>query len=163
MAERRPLNLNRIPGRASPLGNGRETSLTVTTTHLKMAQIERNGVPRSDKATLVEHYTRHGEFLTVVVIVQDPLYLTEPLIRSRDYVRDPVQQLGGYSCRPTVELETNKGRDYVPHYLPGNNASLHHAAERYGIPFESMLGGADTMYPEYASHLKALSASKVSK
>jgi hypothetical protein len=30
--------------------------LTVTTTHLKMGWIRRNGIPRSDKAVLTEHF-----------------------------------------------------------------------------------------------------------
>ena len=30
--------------------------LTITTTHLKTNYIRRNGVPRSDKATLTEHW-----------------------------------------------------------------------------------------------------------
>src|SRR5580693_7400460 len=40
--------------------------LTVTTTHLKMGWIRRNGVPRSDTATLVEHWIRHDNNLTLV-------------------------------------------------------------------------------------------------
>jgi hypothetical protein len=35
--------------------------LTVTTTHLKEGYLRRNGLPRSDKATLVEHWMRHGD------------------------------------------------------------------------------------------------------
>ena len=49
--------------------------LTVTTTHLKEGYLRRNGLPRSDKATLVEHWIRHGDFLTVTAIVTDPVYL----------------------------------------------------------------------------------------
>jgi len=32
--------------------------LTVTTTHLKVGWIQRNGVAHSDKATMTEHYMR---------------------------------------------------------------------------------------------------------
>ena len=41
--------------------------LTITTTHLKMGWIRRNGIPRSDKATVTEHLVRHGiAFATVM-------------------------------------------------------------------------------------------------
>jgi len=57
--------------------------LVVTTTHLKQSVIERNGVPRSDAATTVEHFMRYGDILTVVHIVYDPVFLEEPFIQSR--------------------------------------------------------------------------------
>ena len=41
--------------------------LTVTVTHLKEGYVRRNGLPRSDQATVTEHWMRHGDFLTVVV------------------------------------------------------------------------------------------------
>ena len=52
--------------------------LTVTVTHLKEGYLRRNGLPRSDKATLTEHWIRNGDFLTVLEIIRDPVYLTEP-------------------------------------------------------------------------------------
>ena len=57
--------------------------LTVTVTHLKEGYLRRNGLPRSDKATLTEHWIRNGDFLTVVTIVTDPVYLTEPFTDHR--------------------------------------------------------------------------------
>ena len=36
--------------------------LTVTTNHLKIGWIRRNGIPRSDRATVTEHWIRHGDF-----------------------------------------------------------------------------------------------------
>ena len=53
--------------------------LTVTVTHLKEGYLRRNGLPRSDKATVREHWIRNGDFLTVMTVVTDPVYLTEPL------------------------------------------------------------------------------------
>ena len=44
----------------------------MTITHLKEGYLRRNGLPRSDKATVVEHWTRHGDYLTVAVIMNDP-------------------------------------------------------------------------------------------
>jgi cyclase len=128
-------------------------TLTVTTTHLKMGQIERNGVPRSDQATLVEHYFRHGDVLTIVQIVTDPVYLTEPFMRSRNFVVTPNQQLNAYPCRPAVEI--NKPKHQVPHFLPGTNPYLNASTLRFKVPAQAARGGRDTMYPEYVLRLKS--------
>jgi hypothetical protein len=62
--------------------------LSVTTSHLKVGYIRRNGVARSDRARVTEHVIRHGNYLTIVSIVTAPVYLTEPFIRSSDYLLD---------------------------------------------------------------------------
>ncbi len=129
-------------------GRWEGTTLTVTTTHLKMGQIERNGVPRSDLATLVEHYMRHGDYLTIVQIVTDPVYLTEPFMRSRNFVWTPNQQLNAYPCRPAVEVDRPKHQ--VSHFLPGTNPHLTASTVRFKVPETAARGGAETMYPEYA-------------
>ncbi|MEQ1948057.1 MAG: MBL fold metallo-hydrolase [Bryobacteraceae bacterium] len=126
--------------------------LTVTTTHLKMAQVERNGVPRSDKATMVEHFMRYSDVITIVQIVTDPVYLTEPFIRSRNYVLAPRQQMGGYPCRPAMEI-ANRPKGFVPHYLPGTNPSLDASTRRFKVPAEAARGGAESTYPEYRAKL----------
>ncbi len=60
--------------------------LTVYTTHIKQGWVRRDGLPESDLATLVEHFIRHGDRLThVSIVVTDPVYLTEPLIKSEDF------------------------------------------------------------------------------
>src|SRR5262249_57655042 len=65
--------------------------LTVTVTHLKEGYVRRNGVPRSDLATVTEHWIRHGNWLTVVTLVNDPVYLIEPFIRTTTYDLDEHQ------------------------------------------------------------------------
>ena len=47
--------------------------LTVYTTHLKEGWIRRNGIPRSDRATVVEHFIRHADGLTLMTVITDPL------------------------------------------------------------------------------------------
>ena len=59
--------------------------LTVTTTHLKQGWLRRNGVPESDQTTLIEQFIRNGKYLTHVVIITDPVYLAEPMIRTTDF------------------------------------------------------------------------------
>ena len=101
-------------------------TLVVTTTHLKMAYLERNGVPRSDKATLLEHYIRHGTVLTIVQDVRDPVYTTEPFVpylgtsrgpRTRSSTHTPAvrrSKLSGQStksrisCRGRIPISTRR-------------------------------------------------------
>ncbi|MCU1335170.1 MAG: hypothetical protein JWO19_751, partial [Bryobacterales bacterium] len=119
--------------------------LTVTTTHLKIGWIRRNGIPRSDRATLIEHWIRHGDRLTLVSIVNDPVYLTEPFIRSTDFISEPSQQIEPYPCEVVVEVPRPKGA--VPHHLPGTNTALNEFATHHAISEKAARGGADTMYP----------------
>ena len=132
--------------------------LKVTTTHLKEGWLRRNGVPRSDKATLIEYFIRHGEYLTLVTVVKDPVYLTEAFVRTSNWVADPGFQLSPFSCIPTVEIE--RRRDEVPHHLPDANPYLTEFAAKHGLPTASARGGGETMYPEFAARLRAAAAPK---
>ena len=127
--------------------------LTVTTDHLKIGWIRRNGIPRSDRAVVTEHFIRHGDYLTDAVIVNDPVYLTEPFIRTTDWQSDPRQQIAPYPCESVVEIDRPLGA--VPHHLPGTNPFLKEFSERYNVPYQAARGGAETMYPEYRLKLAA--------
>jgi len=129
--------------------------LTVTTTHLKIGWIRRNGIPRSDRATLTEHWIRHDDRLTLVSIVNDPVYLTEPFIRSTDFMLDPHQQIDPYPCETVTEVPRPKGE--VPNFLPGTNPFLQEFATKHAIPEKSAKGGAVTMYPNGAGVPAAVS------
>jgi len=122
-------------------------TLTVKTTHLKAGWIRRNGVFRTDKATLTEHYIRHGNYLTIISIVDDPIYLTEPIIRSQNWVLDLSQQINPYPCHISVEIDRPQGT--VPHFLPGENPFLDEYRAQYDLPAEGVRGGAATMYPDF--------------
>jgi len=126
--------------------------LTITTTHLKMAPYERVGLYRSDRGSLIEHWIRHGDHITFMVFISDPIYLTEPFVRTRDYILNPNQALRGYACTPTAEI-ANRPEGYVPHYLPGKNPFLL-SAKRFGVPEAAIGGGAETMYPDFQLKLK---------
>lgn len=125
--------------------------LTVTTTHLKTNYLRRNGLPRSDQATLTEHWTRHGEYLTITTVIEDPVFLTEPLVRSDNWYLDPGQHIGIFGCEYAAEVPRPAGA--VPHHLPGTNPNLNEFANWYGLPFEATRGGAETLYPEYRSKI----------
>lgn len=128
--------------------------LKVVTTHLKEGWVRRNGLPRSDKATLTEYFIRNERYLTLVTIVEDPVYLTEPLVRTSDWVLDPGVQLSPFSCIPAIEIERPRGA--VPHNLPGANPYLTEFAQRHGLPQEAARGGAETMYPDYYMRIPVL-------
>jgi len=128
--------------------------LTVTTTHLKLGWIRRNGIPRSDKATLTEHFVRHGDYLTLISVVNDPVYLTEPFVRTTNWVNDPHQLIAPYPCQAVVEIERAQGT--VPNHLPGSNQFLREFAAKFSLPFEPTRGGAETMYPEYTMKLQTM-------
>ncbi len=128
--------------------------LTITTTHLKNGWIRRNGVPRSDRATVTEHLIRHGDFLTVAVIINDPVYLTEPFIRTTDFQGDARQEIAPYPCEAVVEVVRPKGS--VPSHLPNANHFIDEFPATYGLPVEAPRGGAETMYPEYRVKMKSM-------
>lgn len=136
------------------LGKWEGDMLTVETTHLKPAYVRRNGLARSEKATVREHFIRNGNVLTWVTIVNDPVYLTEPYIKSRNFVLDPGFQMTQYPCSIDVEVVRPEGQ--IPHYLPGQNPFVNEHAAGSHLPLEATLGGAETMYPEFAIKLKTL-------
>jgi hypothetical protein len=135
--------------------------LVVTTTHLKEGWTRRNGLTRSDSATVTEHLIRHGDTLTLVISVADPKYYTEPVVRSRDYEYEVNGDIGPYPCESVEEIERPKGA--IPHHLPGANPFLTEYAKAHGIPQEAARGGAETMYPEYRKKLKVMMNSETSK
>jgi hypothetical protein len=126
--------------------------LNVYTTHLKPSYLRRNGLSRSDKATFTEHWMRYGDYLTVVTAIRDPVFLTEPLVRSQSWRLDMGQNLGRDVCEYIDEVPSEKADD-VPNYLPGENPFLHEVADWYGLPFEGARGGSETLYPEYRKQM----------
>jgi hypothetical protein len=137
--------------------------LTATTTHVKQGWHRRNGIPSSDEITLTEHFIRHGDRLTHVTVVTDPIYLSEPLVKSQDFTLNLEETglgggLGGNWLYPCEYVDETPGRPKtdVPSYSPGENAFVHEFADRNGIPVDAVLGGAETMYPEYREKLRGL-------
>ena len=129
-------------------------TLKVTTTHIKYSFMHRNGLPLSQYAQMTEYFVRHGELLVLAIIVDDPPYLTEPLVRTSTFLLNPAQNIG--TARPFEIF------DEIPSLSRGQVPSnpLGFVDRRYadinGFPIESVRGGAHTMYPEYAETLKRL-------
>ena len=131
--------------------------LTTYTTHIKEGYLRRNGTPTSDRATVTEHIMRHGDLLTISAHIEDPVYLTEPYVLSRMWQLDPAANLPPTPgpCTPEAEVARLDGDGKVPHFLPGKNPFMGELTKLYHIPEETVMGGAETMYPEYRKRLKA--------
>ena len=76
------------------LGSWENGMLKVVTTHIKVSFIHRNGLPTSPYAVVTEFFKPHGDLMTHFYVVDDPVYLTEPLIRTTTYRRAPNQNVG---------------------------------------------------------------------
>ncbi len=93
--------------------------------------------------------------LTLVSAVEDPVYLTEPFVRSWNWKLAPGLWINPYTCAARVEVERPQG--YVAHWLPpGMNPMLREYGTKVGFPEEVTNGGAAQMYPEYQLELKKL-------
>jgi hypothetical protein len=119
------------------------------------AYIRRNGLARSEKATVREHFIpqrdvnhRHDrDHLT------DPVYLTEPYIKSRNFVARPRLPHDAIPC--SVDIEVDRPQEQNPAlHLPGTNSFISEAAAKRKMPLEPRRGGAETMYPEYIDKMK---------
>ena len=132
--------------------------LVVTTTHIKQMWHRRNGIPQSDRVTLTERFILHGTVLTYVTITDDPVYLTEPLVRTTNMLRNPrplaPQQLlyPVHRRRRDRRSTARRGaalsarREPVPQGVRRRATRLPDAATR---------GGAATMYPEFQKTLQS--------
>jgi hypothetical protein len=129
--------------------------LTVNTTHIKKEFYRRSGIPSSDRTTMVEHYIRHGNLLSHIMIITDPVYLTEPYVNSQEFVlMERENQNWLYNCEYLMEIPMDKND--VPHYLPGENVVIDDWADKFGLPFEAVFAGAEATYPEFMPRLEEL-------
>lgn len=129
-------------------------TLKVTTTHMKAAFIQRNGVPASAHSRMTEYIVRHGDLLLNFTMVEDPIYLEEPFVRTTTFVGNPVRVIAPPSVMEIVDEVAGREAGYVPHFPLGT----HHTefAERFGLPYEATQGGSETLYPEYVQTLQQM-------
>jgi len=138
-------------------GRWEGNTLVVKITHLKETYLERVGQQQSDRATVIENWTRHGDYLNRITIIHDPVYLTEPLVQSSGWVLDKSLEFLRHPCTPqetTIEIVRPAGE--IPHFLPGENDTLGAFADWYGLPFEATRGHPEAMYPEYMQKMKTM-------
>jgi hypothetical protein len=122
--------------------------LVVRTTHLKAGWMRRNGLALSDRATMEERFIRHGDVLTHVYMISDPIYLTEPLVKTNGFRLQLNGEVQPYPCESVDEVIRDAG--VVPHHLPGTNQGSDEYARKHHVAVEGVKGGAETALPEFA-------------
>src|SRR5919106_1201162 len=66
-----------------------------------------------------------GNTLTVVTVIDDPIYLDDPYIHSTTYTFDPTYEVSTEICNgPAVAENGGTDRHFVPHFLPGTNTDM---------------------------------------
>ena len=98
---------------------------------------------------MTERFIRHGNYLTVVTIVDDPIYLEEPFIRTTNWVLNPDQEVRRTQFDVVDEVAVRR-RGEVPHYL--RIARRDPQADRVRVQVQAAAkgarGGAATTYPD---------------
>ena len=128
-------------------------TLKITTTHLEDGFLHRGGPQTSDMYTMTEYLTRHGDILTIVTVIDDPIYLDEPYMDSTTYTYDPTSSVNFETCNGSAFAENGgSDRHHVPHFLPGQNTGLDDWLKKDDwVPKAAARGGVKTLYPEYRS------------
>jgi hypothetical protein len=128
-------------------GGWEGNTLVAYTTHMKAGFLRKTGAPSSDEATLTTRFYRHDDILTVLAIIDDPIYLAEPWILSRSFQLSatPLSPTGP-PCVTTYEGSTGQT---APHYLPEKNPFVDEMTQKYGVPRDAAVGNPETLYPEY--------------
>jgi hypothetical protein len=121
--------------------------LVVTTTHMKQGVIQRNGAATSPYGKMVEHFFRHGEYMTMAFTVDDPIFLEEPIMRSHTWRLNLNGNLTFGNSFEAVDEIADRPPGYVPSYPLG--VTHGEFAERFNLPFEATRGGKESLYPEY--------------
>jgi len=129
-------------------------ALVVETTHMKQGWLRRNGTPQSDQATMVDYFVRHGDHLTNVTVITDPVFLTEPEVRSNDYFRNVADHRNWlYACDDGEQI-LDRAPDKVPNYLFGQQPFANEFEKIYKLPLISGKSGAASTYPEFMAKMK---------
>jgi hypothetical protein len=135
-------------------GHWEGNTLVAYTTHMKAGFLRKNGPPSSDQATMTSRFYRHGDILTVLTVIEDPVYLAEPHIISKSFQLSPTPILPvGPPC--VSGFEGRRPGEGVPHYLPEKNPFVDQMTKLFHIPREAVLGEPETLYPEYRRKIKS--------
>lgn len=75
-------------------------TLVVETSHIQAQYFDPDGVPQSDRITLVERFTPNAAYdrLDYRITVDDPVYFTEPFELTRYFVWKPEMTVHPYEC-----------------------------------------------------------------
>jgi hypothetical protein len=160
----RPSQLTHHTYAGSSTGRWEGDTLVVTTTNLKDGFLTRNGVPASDKESITMFLTPHDGLLTLTESIHDPVYLTAPYMLAGMFRSSPVtpqnvafpqsQIVRPMTCTPEEEIPTLSDGYHFSRYLPGQNQTGRDETKIYGIPAVAVVGGAQTMYPEFQKQMQ---------
>jgi hypothetical protein len=133
-------------------------TLVTYTTHMKAGFLRKTGAPSSDEATTTMRFYRHGDILTILEIIQDPIYLAEPWILSRSFQLSATPQppIGP----PCVSAYEGSVGATAPHYLPEKNPFVNEMTTKYGVPRDAAIGKPETLYPEYRKKIPPPAAAR---
>jgi hypothetical protein len=134
-------------------GRWEANTLVTYTTHMKTGNLRKTGPPISDEATMTTRYFRHGNILTMLSVIEDPVYLTEPMVWTKSYQAAEAEIASQVLACITTFEGTTPGD--VPHYPPDKNPFIDEMSKKYGLPREVVLGYPETLYPEYREKMKA--------
>src|SRR4029450_2192437 len=88
------------------------------------------------------------------------VYLAEPLVKSQDFIRSSRElaaQTWLWVCEPVVEI-ANPPEGTIPGHTPASMPREHpfqtEFAQRHRLPMIAVLGGPETMYPEFQKVLE---------
>jgi hypothetical protein len=125
---------------------------------VKAGFLRKTGAPSSDEATMTARFYRHGDILTVLGIIDDPIYLAEPWILSRSFQvsTTPISPIGP----PCVTTNEGTVGPTAPHYDPDKNPFVEEMTTKYGVPRDAAIGTPETLYPEYRKKIPASAAVK---
>jgi hypothetical protein len=76
-----------------PRSGGRPRTLEVSTTNMRAGYLRKNGVPYSDKTSVMEYFDLFKEsdgetWFTVTTVVTDPVYLAVPFVTTTDFRKE---------------------------------------------------------------------------
>jgi hypothetical protein len=131
--------------------------LVARTTHMQVSFIRKTGVPLSDRATLTTRFYRHGDILTVLAIIEDPVHLTEPAMITKTF-RHSTQAISPVGPACIAVFEGTTPGESVAHYVPEKNPFIDEMTKKFGVPRDAALGMQETLYPEYRKKMKAAGA-----
>ena len=83
---------------------------------------------------MTEHFIRHGEYLTLASIVDDPVYLEEPFIRTSQFVHGSNLTLDQRFIFEVVDEVADRPRGRVPAYSLGITEHRERGKHAYPLP-----------------------------
>ena len=91
--------------------------------------------------------------MTVLAVIEDPIYLAEPLVLTKSFQVTAVElPPAGPPCITTFEGTALDGS--VPHNDPEKNPFVDELTKMFGLPRDVVIGRPETLYPEYRKTIR---------